>query len=255
MEEINEAEQLFFESYLCGLEGEAEQAESFSLYLDRRDEFSKQYSIDLVKNYYLDNPSLGLNVLNSVQSMLRVSDVDPMATLVLAITSVEVLTKNVLLKPFLMGMLHNGRLADLVTKQLLHQNGLDRFNTLLFWLFDEHLYSGEKKSVDLKMPCGTKTIWQARSELQKIRNGIVHKADSCTLQEAEKSIELYVQFDTLVSKMLASLGLAFYITLDEPLVITQSSSKTSRSILEALSHRDELYSSIPNMDFGNEIPY
>lgn len=211
LDENNEAERIYTEKYMSNLENEAEQAEFLWMYLDKREEFSKQYSIDLVRNYYLDNPLLGKNVLNSVRSMLTVIDVNPMSVVVMAMTSIEVLTKNVLLKPFLMGMLHNGRLADLVTKQLLHQNGLDRFNTLLYWLLDEHIYEGAQKSSDIKMNDDKQTIWQARSDLQKIRNGIIHKAEECTSDDAVKAVELFTHFDRLVSDMLGNLRLTFII--------------------------------------------
>lgn len=258
LDEKSEAERIFVEKYMNDLEDEAEQAEFLWMYLDKRDEFSKQYSIDLVRNYYLDNPSLGKNVLNSVRSMLTVSDVNPMSVVVMAMTSVEVLTKNVLLKPFLMGMLHNGRLADLVTKQLLHQNGLDRFNTLLYWLLDEHIYNGYKKSSDIKMNDGKQTIWQARSELQKVRNGIMHKAEDCTSTDADRAMELYMHFDKLVSEMLASLKLTFSVDSKGVLNVKPSAYGWSTTIVETLYHyeiRTERDSYSPPVDFDDEIPW
>lgn len=257
LDEKTEAENFFVEKYINRLEGEAEQAEFFWMYLDKREEFSKQYSLDLVKNYYLDNPSLGKNVLNSVRSMFSVSDVDPMSAVVMAMTSVEILTKNVLLKPFLMGMLHNGQLADLVTKQILHQNGLDRFNTLLYWLLDEHIYGGNKKSADLKMNDGKQTIWQVRSEVQKIRNAIVHKAESCTQDDAKKAMELYMHFDILVSEMLASLKLTFSVDYSGALNIRPSMNERSTTIIDSLySHERQIQRGFnePPMDFDDKIP-
>ncbi|EKO3517159.1 hypothetical protein D2H34_001957 [Vibrio fluvialis] len=257
-DEKNEAERLFVEKYMNDLDGEVEQAEFLGMYLDKRDEFSKQYSIDLVRNYYLDNPSLGKNVINSVRSMFSVSDVSPMSVVVMAMTSVEVLTKNVLLKPFLMGMLHNGHLADFVTKQVLHQNGLDRFNTLLYWLLDEHIYEGIQKSSDLKMEDGKQTIWQARSELQKIRNDIMHKAEECTASDAEKAIELYMHFDILVSEMLASLKLTFSVDYNGVLNVEPAAYGWSTTIVEAMVNHDKTSQHIfngPPMDFDDEIPW
>ncbi|WP_219607924.1 hypothetical protein, partial [Vibrio parahaemolyticus] len=64
--------------------------------MDKRDEFSKQYSTDLVKEYYLDNPNLANNVRNTVRAMVQVKEVEPLSSLIMAMTSLEVLTKNVI---------------------------------------------------------------------------------------------------------------------------------------------------------------
>ncbi|HBH7909560.1 hypothetical protein [Vibrio parahaemolyticus] len=95
-DEQYEAEKILNDKYLEELDDEVWQMESLWLYLDKRDEFSKQYSTDLVKEYYLDNPNLANNVRNTVRAMVQVKEVEPLSSLIMAMTSLEVLTKNVI---------------------------------------------------------------------------------------------------------------------------------------------------------------
>ncbi|MEZ8747381.1 hypothetical protein AB4369_20780 [Vibrio sp. 10N.261.49.A5] len=260
-DEQYEAEKILNDQYLEELDDEVWQMESLWLYLDKRDEFSKQYSTDLVKEYYLDHPHLANNVRNTVRAMMQVQDVEPLSSLIMAMTSLEVLTKNVLLRPFMTGMLHNGFLAELITKQVLSQNGLDRFNNLLYWIIDEHLADREgSDSSDIKFISGRKTIWQTRSELQKIRNEVIHKANSCSAQDAQNAYDLFKQFDSLTTRLLGSLGLGYSMDFDKDIITVtakkQSSFQPSFTILESLSLKSssaQQYNE-PPMDFDDEIP-
>ncbi|EKD4049942.1 hypothetical protein ORN63_004533 [Vibrio parahaemolyticus] len=257
-DEQYEAEKILNDKYLEELDDEVWQMESLWLYLDKRDEFSKQYSTDLVKEYYLDNPHLANNVRNTVRSMVQVKEVEPLSSLIMAMTSLEVLTKNVILRPFMTGMLHNGSLAELITKQVLSQNGLDRFNNLLYWIIDEHLEDSDASN--LKFISGRKTIWQTRSELQKIRNGVIHKANSCSAQDAQNAYDLFKQFDKLTTRLLGSLGLGYSMDFDKDIVtVTEKahfSFQPNFTILESLSLKRPCIQQYnePPMDFDDEIP-
>ncbi|EKO3432562.1 hypothetical protein NTH35_004180 [Vibrio fluvialis] len=257
-DEQSEAEKILNDKYLEELDDEVWQTESLWLYLDKRDEFSKQYSTDLVKEYYLGTPLLANNVRNTVRAMVTVQDVEPLSSLVMAMTSLEVLTKNIILRPFMTGMLHNGSLAEFITKQVLSQNGLDRFNNLLYWIIDEHLEGCDAS--DIKFISGKKTIWQTRSELQKIRNEVIHKANSCSDQDAQNAYDLFKQFDILTTRLLSSLGIGYSMDFDKDIItVTEKehfSFESNFTILESLTLKRPCIQQYnePPMDFDDEIP-
>lgn len=252
-EEQFEAEKISSENYLLALEEELSDVDELWLYLDHRDKFSKLYSIDLVRRYYLDNPLIAANLKNTVKAMLATKDTEPMSTVVMAMTSIEVLTKNVILKPFLMGMLHNSYLADMVTRQLLTQNGLDRFNSLIHWIFDEHLSEGDCKSELMKSPYNSRTIWHERTALQKKRNAIIHRAECCEQEDAENAVKLFGEFDRLVCRLINKLDLHFTTDADGVIRVIEGTGFFSTW---TFSNFDvDLYGyNEPPMDFDDEIP-
>lgn len=248
-----EAEKISSDNYLLALEEELSDVDELWLYLDHRDKFSKLYSIDLVRRYYLDNPLIAANLKNTVKAMLATKDIEPMSTVVMAMTSIEVLTKNVILKPFLMGMLHNSYLADMVTRQLLTQNGLDRFNSLIHWIFDEHLSERDCKSELMKSPYNNRTIWHERASLQKKRNAIIHRAECCEQEDAENAIKLFGEFDRLVCGLVDQLDLRFMTDTNGVLCVVDGRDLFSSWRFSNFDENQYSYNE-PPMDFDDEIP-
>ncbi|EHV5555058.1 hypothetical protein K0W35_001688 [Vibrio parahaemolyticus] len=204
-----QADQLFLTAYLDKLEEESEINDFIWSYLENDDKYSRAYSADLIQRYYLNNSLIANNLQDTLKSIMKIHTLDPMSTLILAMTSLEVLTKNIILRPFLNGMLHNSELADMLAKQVLTQNGLDRFNNLVFWIFDQFLEFDDCSAKDISFQNTKQTIWQARANLQKIRNAAIHQAKVCTIEDAEQAINLFIVFDIYTSQLLEVLGLKY----------------------------------------------
>lgn len=95
--------------------------------------------------------------------------------------------------------------AEIIAETAIKQTGLDRFSELLAKLIDD------VASFDIKFfkrDGSTKILWNERSEIQKIRNNIAHKAVKCSLGEAQFSIDVAsTVLLELIPKILSALNL------------------------------------------------
>lgn len=127
------------------------------------------------------------------------------AAVVFYTTAVEILLKATILKPVILGLIHNENLADVIVKHALAGTGFDRYSRLLSQLFDE-LASMQLNSIARE---NGKPLLQECAELQELRNGVIHRGEIRTVDEAVfgKAVANAV-FHLLVGPMLSAIGLS-----------------------------------------------
>jgi hypothetical protein len=134
----------------------------------------RQFTGERLQSYYLANPTLAepaLNALTYAQSLLSKK---PLAALVFATTSTELAIKTVLLRPIVSGLVHTEGLAGFITDLVTQHTGMERFRDLLTEILAQ--FGG----VDLKTytrPNSKRTLWQEIDDIQKARNGVIHRGE------------------------------------------------------------------------------
>jgi len=129
----------------------------------------------------------------------------PSASFVFSTTAIELFLKSSLLKPVVYGLIHNEALAEIVVDSALGQSGFDRYKKLMSRLFEE---LANIDIASLKRSNSNVSLLQEASEIQKIRNGVIHRGESVTVEQAKfaRSVANAV-FSDVVEKMLHAIGL------------------------------------------------
>ncbi|MGF1841647.1 hypothetical protein L4C39_00360 [Vibrio clamense] len=188
-------------------------------YLSKRDDVAIRYTKDRIREYYDESPHCGENLGHLVYGTLDVRGVNDMATVVLAVSAIEVLIKEVILRPVISCLVSDKMISKFMCDAVIKQSGLDRFNRFVFWVFDS-LFAVTDNVCDFKREGAKLTIWQERSYIQKVRNEIVHKGKVCTKSDAELAMGLLNEFEYLYRDVLFCLGLT--ISLDDDNLYTIS---------------------------------
>ncbi|EKO3892346.1 hypothetical protein [Vibrio metschnikovii] len=183
----------------------------FEEYLSQRDLVADRYTKDRIREYYEDHPHCGENLGHLAKGIKDVKSVNDMATVVLAVSGIEILIKEVILRPVVSCLVNDQMISKFICDAVIKQGGLDRFNRFVFWVFDS-LFSVTDNVCDWKRAGAKLTIWQERSYIQKVRNDIVHKGKACTKKDAELAVALFNEFEILYRDVLHCLG--FTISLE-----------------------------------------
>ncbi|VVE01666.1 hypothetical protein [Pandoraea terrigena] len=139
------------------------------------------------------------------------------AAIVFFTSAVEMLLKATLLRPVIYGLVHSEALAEAIVQRAMSDLSLDRYTDLLAELFFV-LAKVDVKAVrrDTSSP---KTLLNDCKDLQIIRNGIVHRGEKVSAEQAEFAREVTeAVFERIVIRMLQALNL----TVIEHGQITQS---------------------------------
>ena len=165
-----------------------------------------EFTGERLTSYYFENPTILKNSFEILKESKLVLDASPSASLLLSCSSIEVSIKAGILKPIIYGLVHSEMAAEIIAETAIKQPGLDRFRDLLAKLIDD-IASFDIKS--FKRVNAAKSLWNERAEIQKIRNGIAHKAEKCTKDEAQFSIEVAeAVLQQLIPTILYSLDLS-----------------------------------------------
>jgi len=154
---------------------------------DNYEEAVKLFRSERLKSFYIEHPELAgpaLEALNYARTLLMTH---PRAALVFGAISIELLIKNVLLRPLISGLVHSEDLASLIVEQSTNQIGLDRYQKLLAGIVSE--FSSFELST-LKRPNSSQTLWQEITIVQEARNGVIHRGRSVEAEMATRSIEI-----------------------------------------------------------------
>lgn len=145
-----EAITLTDQQHLEDLERYADSTTEYLKYLNSRKDISDQYSRDRVRDYYLDSPLPIDNLMSVIEATRRVKGIEPMSLLALSVTGIEIIIKNLMIRPIVVGMLHDQSIADIVAGQLLKPSAIDRFIPLFQYVLNEHYYLGDSSVLDIK---------------------------------------------------------------------------------------------------------
>ena len=123
----------------------------------------------------------------------------------LVASAIELLLKATLLRPVVYGLVHHDGLAEIIVDQTLGPAPFNRYQKLMAHLFvelagiDIKVVSRDSVSMPLLSEC---------TEIQKLRNNIVHRGSQCTSEQAESGAKVSrAAYELIVVPMLRSLGL------------------------------------------------
>jgi hypothetical protein len=138
------------------------------------DDAVRQFTGERLQSYYLANPKLGEPALDALSYAQTLLPKHPLAALVFATTAMELAIKVVLIRPIVSGLVLTEGLAEFITDLTTQHTGMDRFQDLLTEILAR--FGG----VDLKTytrPNSKRTLWQEIAEVQKARNGVIHRGE------------------------------------------------------------------------------
>lgn len=194
---------------------EYQQEAAYEAYMDEmyenefRERAIEEFTEERLRSYYLENPEILINslrVLNEAKSLLPTS---PTASLLMSAIAIETGFKSGILKPIIYGFIHSDVAAEAISNITLKQNGVDRFGSLLVTLLSD------LSEIDIntyKRKGSSQNLWVERTDIQKVRNKISHRADICTVSEAQMAF--YVGSGVLlelIPDILSTLG--FHINI------------------------------------------
>ncbi len=179
---------------------------SSELYPEHKEQAIEEFTNEKLKSYYLQNPDVMRSAVDSIQEgnwQLKHRRNSP--ALIFYVIAVELLLRTTLLRPVVYGLIHNEALAEIILKRIIIQTGFTRYKELLAKIIDE-LAGFDVKQISRD---GAKSeLLVECSELQDIRNKIIHQGAICTEKEAEKGkLVSTAVFEKIVRPMLYSIGL------------------------------------------------
>lgn len=177
------------------------------LYSEHRIQAIGEFTADRLSSYYLANPSLMRPAVDALQEAKRLkANGHHSAAVVFCATTIELLLKATLLQPIVYGLVHNDGLADIIVKHAVGQTGFERYRNLLSRLFQDLANLDIAKIRREGVPVA---LIDESTHVQNLRNGIVHKGQTCDAAAAENAFDVAVAvFDKIVVAVLWSIGLA-----------------------------------------------
>lgn len=171
----------------------------------------KVFRSERLKSFYVKHPELAGPALEALNYARTLLPTHPRVALVFGATSIELVIKNVLLRPLISGLVHSEDLASLIVEQSTNQTGVDRYQKLLAGIVSE--FSSFELST-LQRPNSNQTLWQEITTVQKARNGVIHRGETIEEEMATQSVEVA---DTLLNvifpDVLSELGLHTHLPI------------------------------------------
>lgn len=155
------------------------------LYEEHKKEAIEEFTSERLSTYFLNNEQLAKPAMQALSRARNLMQIDTTAGFIFAAIAVEVGLKSILLRPIVYGLVHAESVAALITDLAISQTGMDRYRKLLLQLLQEH------GGVDLDTYTrqgSSRTLWQEVKNVQEIRNGVMHKADLASKENAELAL-------------------------------------------------------------------
>ena len=183
-----------------------DEAREFEFFQALEREILEDFSRARLKSFYLEFPGVMCPAVEAIkEGRWQQEQEHYAAAVVFFVSAIEILLKAVILRPVVFGLVHNERLAEAVTQQTLREQSLDRYYDLLDALFKQIAQFDAKSA---RREGADRSLRDETRDLQKIRNGIVHRGESVRAQEAETARRVAVAtFEEIVTRMFSALGL------------------------------------------------
>lgn len=176
------------------------------LYPDHKAQAIGEYNADSLRAYYVDNPAVmqpAVEMLGEGKKLMAHGHYS--AAVVFFVGSIELLLKATLLRPVVHGLVLHKGVADVIVEHATQQTGFERYGELLAKLFLE-LAGIDLKNVS-RVGAGKALLAECK-QLQVLRNGIVHRGETCGAQQAADAMDVVAAvYDDVVAPMLSKLGL------------------------------------------------
>ena len=148
----------------------------------------ENFTAERLRSFYDSAPTIAEKAINSLAESRRLLQTPHhTAAFIHAVIATEVIFLGVILKPIVIGSIHNDALAPLIVDLAIGNSGLRKFGKLLTKVF--HDVSGFD-FMAYKRIGGTGTLWKEIDQVQDHRNGIMHRAEVATKAEAEQAINV-----------------------------------------------------------------
>lgn len=178
---------------------------SEELYPEHKEQAIDEFTNERLQSFYLKNRDILQPGIVRFREARELMKSHPSASYVFSCTAIEVFLKAALLRPVVYGLVHNDALAEIVVEAALGQTGFDRYKKLLSKFFDELAGIDIAK---ITRSDSTVPLLAEAAEVQKARNGIIHRGDNVTEDQAEYACNVTsAVFSDVVYQMLSALGL------------------------------------------------
>ena len=159
---------------------------SAELYPEHKAQAIVEFSYERLRSFYAQNLDIVVPAVRNFKIAKSLYEAGQhAAALTFAASATELFLKGALLRPVVYGLVHSEALAELVVDAALGQTGFKRYSALLAGLFKELSHFDVKTLMreGSKVPLITEA-----SNLQDVRNGVVHRGDEVSLEQAEWAI-------------------------------------------------------------------
>lgn len=176
-----------------------------ALYAEFKPQAIEEFKDDRLQSYYIAHPNVAEAPQRSLALARELLSQYPTPSFIFAAIAVEVGLKEAFLKPVVHGLVHSESIAELITKMVIGNKGLDKFSKLLFHILSE--YGG----IDLeqyKRPASPRPFWEEIKGVQEQRHGIMHRAEIVTTEDSQKALSVASSvLDDLFPSLIQKLGL------------------------------------------------
>ncbi len=152
-----------------------------------KNESIEEFQKERLQEYYLDNNTIPELIIKHLEGSKKLIDAGFIeAGLVFSFSAIEIILKEIFLKPLLHGSFITYSIADLVVEETLRTSNTVLKKTLFYIL-------KEIANLDfnrLRRPSQKKTLWNEISEVQKIRNSIIHGGKETTRGLASRAYRI-----------------------------------------------------------------
>lgn len=184
---------------------EAYENMSRQLYPEHKEQAIAEFTRERLRSYYVARPEVlepAVRAFKEAKSLLAAGH--HAAALVFAASATELFLKAALLRPVVHGLVHIEGLAELVVTLTLSQSGFRRYEQLLAKLFFE--LAGIDLKALLRKP-GARSLLEEASEVQGLRNTVIHRGQAVSQEQAELAVEIAAQvFNQVLVELLGNLG-------------------------------------------------
>jgi hypothetical protein len=147
----------------------------------------EEFQTERLQSYYRDHRDLAMKPVEKLDQARSILAASPNAALVLAVSSIEVGLKAIVMRPIMSGLVHAESFSELITEMFVKSSKADDVLKIVNRLLKEYA------SIDLqtmKLANHRMTYWQEIGRGQEKRNAILHRAENCTREDAEGVVEL-----------------------------------------------------------------
>ncbi len=180
-----------------------------ALYAEFKPQAIEEFKDDRLQSYYVAHPNVAEAPQRSLTLARQLSSQYPTPAFIFAAIAIEVSLKEAIIKPVVYGLIHSESIAELITKSVIENKGMDKFSRLLFGILSEY---GGIDLAQYKRSGASRPLWEEinaeKNGILKMRNFIMHRADIVGEEESCKAIAVAsIVLDELFPSLIQKLGL------------------------------------------------
>jgi hypothetical protein len=175
------------------------------LYEEHKKEAIEEFTGERLSKYFLNNKDLAKPAIQALSSARNLIANNSTAGFIFAEIAMEVGLKSVLLKPIVYGLVHAESVASLITDLAVSQTSMDRYRKLILQLLQEH---GGVNLDTCKRQGSSQVLWQEIKKAQELRNGVMHRADLASKENAELALNTAAEIlENIFPSVVKNMGL------------------------------------------------